>query len=87
MTADRLIPLPSLREFPASARVELPAGRRVLALYPVDNISSFYPCVVKRSAKKRGDDVYEVVFEDDGDVVRLVNAKFVVPLPAALAHA
>jgi hypothetical protein len=81
LTADRLVPLPSLREFPAHARVEFPAGKKVLALYPVDNVSSFYRCTVVRSAKKRGDAVYEVLFEDDGDAPRLVSAKYVVPLP------
>lgn len=81
LSADRIIPLPTLVEFPLSRRAEFSAGQEVLALYPADGVTTFYKATVVKSAKKRRMNAYLLRFDDDNDEERDVDARFVVPLP------
>ena len=78
----RVIPLPSLEEFPVTRRLELVAGEQVLALFPEDGVTAFYKATVVKSARKRRASSYLLRFDDDNEQEREVDARFVVPIPA-----
>ena len=94
----KIIPLPSLSLVPLSKRREFPRGTRVIAVFPTGGITTLYPAEVietprtnkragaggKGAAGAAGTD-YILMFDDDDECHRPVNAQFVAPIPEMLA--
>jgi hypothetical protein len=76
----KVLPLPSLEQVPLSARREFPKGTRVLAVFPVGGITVLYPAEVVQAPKRRKNNEYLLMFDDDEEVHRAVNAQFVAPM-------
>lgn len=81
LSAEKIVPLPSLDEVPYSRRVEFPVGEQVLAIYPKSTV--FYPATVtKTPPKKSKGHTYQLEFQDDDELVRSIELENIVPLPA-----
>ena len=75
----KLIPLPSLEDVPISRRGEFAVDEEVLAVYPGTTV--FYPARVLKTPtpQAQGNIQYTVMFNDDGDEPRKVNALHIAP--------
>jgi hypothetical protein len=88
----KIIPLPSLQEVPLHKRREFKAGERVLAVYPVDGVTTLYPATVssdssslasgvgKKKRDKPRSEIYCLEFDDDDQIVREVHVEKICPL-------
>mmetsp|Transcript_16096 Transcript_16096/g.22479 ORF Transcript_16096/g.22479 Transcript_16096/m.22479 type:complete len:234 (-) Transcript_16096:96-797(-) len=80
LEASKIIPLPSLGEYPITHRKIFRPGERVFAVYP--NTTAFYKArVVTQPNKKDADPKYQLLFEDDGTTMTVVSVTNVVPIP------
>jgi hypothetical protein len=84
LSSHKVIPVYSLLDYDLTERVIFPKETRVLALFPSDGVTTFYPAMVKGIPTKssRGQQTYDVEFEDDDEPTRKVEPIYVLPVPA-----
>jgi len=75
----KIIPLPSLELVPLGSRREFSLDERVLALYPGATV--LYPARIRATPRKTKSPNYHCTFEDDEEIVTIVDARYVCPLP------
>jgi hypothetical protein len=82
---DKIIPLPLLSDVGINKRRTMLQNTRVIALYPIGQITVLYPAVVLQNPRKRKSTDYLLRFDDDDGAERVVSAEHVAPVPETWA--